>query len=141
MELVELATELEPTATTDESGRCTLTANAGEELRLSVRHEAYAPYTSAPLRIPVSGALEQRVAMLVGGTVELRGSDADGAAPAAKLQVERRGPDPEISTRTTDAAGRAVFEHLVPGPHRFRVSRSVADASTLFGFGGPDDDE
>src|SRR5690606_12519775 len=30
---------------------------------------------------------------------------------------------------------------LVPGPHRFRVSRSVADASTLFGFGGPDDDE
>jgi protocatechuate 3,4-dioxygenase beta subunit len=125
-------------AQTDEEGRARLNALTDSDVRLRVRASGYAPAIGAPFRC--SGEAEEREVRLTrGGAVVVHLFDAAGE-PLAGGRVEHRAFHddeglPEFrSPALSDEQGRARFEHLAPGRHRFR--RAGSESGGVFNSGG-----
>lgn len=125
-------------ARTDEEGRARLTAFTGVDVRLSARASDYALSIGEVFR--ASGEAEERQVFLTrGGSVVVRLFDAAGE-PLAGGRVEHKAFHddeglPEFrSPALTDEEGRARFEHLAPGRHRFR--RAGSESGGVFSSGG-----
>lgn len=104
-------------AQTDAQGRATLNAAEGAaELRVTAK--GFAP---AVVALPAGASGAQKVALLVGGTLEVAVLDAQGK-PAPNAQVEHRTPDGDQDERRADGNGIARFENLVPGNHEVRLA-------------------
>jgi protocatechuate 3,4-dioxygenase beta subunit len=125
-------------ARTDDEGRARLTAFSGVDVRLNVRASGYALSIGEVFR--ASGEAEERAMFLTrGGSVVVRLFDAAGE-PLAGGRVEHKAFHdeeglPEFrSPALTDEGGRARFEHLAPGRHRFR--RAGSGSGGVFTSGG-----
>lgn len=130
-------------ARTDAAGRCVLNAAAGAST-LSVTSRQHAPW-QADVTVAADRDLEQRVLLLIGGTVTVQVRDADGA-PLARAGVEHAPPAGRRGSDDCDAEGKVVFEHLAPGVHRFRIRErggrggmDLAAMAEQFGQRGGDD--
>lgn len=125
-------------AKTGRDGRCVLNAVTGEAATLLVSEAEHAPW-QGEVTPPQDKDLEQRVLLLVGGSVEVTVREADGK-PIAKANVEHAPPVGSRGSEAADAEGLVVFEHLAPGAHRFRISErrgGGADLAALAAqFGG-----
>ncbi len=115
-----------PSAKTDVDGRCSLNAIPGAEAVVSVTSDEFAPYASAPFAVPETTDAEHNARLLRGGSVVVEVVGADGN-PALKVSVVHRPAVGEPGQATTDALGRATFQRLAPGEHRFRIGRGDGD--------------
>jgi len=102
-------------------GRCTVNFIEGEDCTLSVTHKGFAPSTVA---VPADGpgVREQRVQLLVGGSVLVTVRASDGT-PAKMVTVAHRTSSGKTDRKTTDDEGVAQFHHLAPGKHEFRLGK------------------
>jgi len=121
---------------TDANGLAELKSLPGELCILRATHESYADYESAPIQLPALGGASEEVRMLRGGTVVVLAVDA-GGRPVADVAIEHEAPGEEGALRwggggeRTDADGRAVYERLAPGRHRFKVSEADQGGGVL----------
>lgn len=141
-------------ARTDKEGRASLTSLPGKRVEVLVRARDHAPWASGPFVLPAEGDHELDALPGSGGSVTVAVVDGAGK-PVAGIEIERRGPDGRggamlggVHRPRSDAQGRAVFEHLMPGVQRFRIAESNAQvfttssgdlASLDFGGAGGDD--
>ncbi len=141
-------------ARTDKEGRASLTSLPGKRVEVLVRARDHAPWASGPFVLPAEGDHELDALPGSGGSVTVAVVDGAGK-PVAGIEIERRGPDGRggamlggVHRPRSDAQGRAVFEHLMPGVQRFRIAESSAQvfttssgdlASLDFGGAGGDD--
>jgi Carboxypeptidase regulatory-like domain len=126
---------------TDAQGRTSVTSLPGKQAVLRVRHPNYAAYATLPIALPLDQDFEQTVRMVVGGSVLVQVVDSKGRAVPGQ-SIEHKGPDgnePPLliganASDETDSLGKVSFEHLEPGPHRFRL-RDRPDSMTAMGGG------
>lgn len=125
-------------ARTEEDGRARLTTFADRDVRLSVRASGYAPSLGEVFR--ASAEAEELVVRLTrGGNVVVHLFDAAGE-PVVGGRVEHRAFHDDEGLREfrspalSDEQGRARFEHLAPGRHRFR--RAGGESGGMFSSGG-----
>lgn len=128
---------------TDVQGVVRLSSFPGEVCELVVERAGYTRAVIPALVMPPGEGLEQRVSLGFGGKVEVLVLDASGA-PHAGVRVERRKLDDESLTASeprllgdppgvvTDQAGIALFEHLEPGEHGFKLGQSSGGFGMLF---------
>lgn len=107
---------------TDANGHCKLNGMPGQQVVVSVASKEHAPFQSEPIALPAEGNYRFAAQLLRGGDIEVQVLDAD-AKPVVEARVERRDGKGRGDSRTTDASGKALFERLVPGDHRFRIGR------------------
>ena len=129
---------------TDDQGLCVLNSLPGKTVKIVVKREGYAHYLSDEMSLPTGGAFERSVSLVRGGVVDVLVVDA-GNQPVAEVRIHRRSELGGSSSERTDVAGRARFEHLVPGVHRFRLTRnrsvSFEIETVVNGRGGDPKDE
>lgn len=109
------------TATTDAQGRVAMNALGDVAGSLRVTASGRAPVR---VELPPGAKGEQRVAMVVGGTVAVAVVDGDGK-PVAGVEVELRGGEGGAggtTDKTTDADGRVRFENLAIASYRVRIA-------------------
>lgn len=109
------------TATTDAQGRVALNALGDVAGTLRVTASDRAPVR---LELPPGAKGEQKVAMVVGGTVAVAVVDGDGK-PVAGVEVELRGAEGSAGGNTdknTDADGRVRFANLAVASYRVRIA-------------------
>lgn len=120
------------TGKTDAEGRCVLNAFSAAMV-VNVTAKEYAPYASAPIEVPQGSAGSHDATLVRGGTVEVAVVDGDGK-PLAGLRIDHARPAGERDFQQTDKQGLAVFEHLVPGEHKFRLARRGGGAADVAQF-------
>jgi protocatechuate 3,4-dioxygenase beta subunit len=120
------------TGKTDAEGRCVLNAFAAAMV-VNVTAKDFAPYASSPIEVPQGAAGSHDAALLRGGAVEVAVVDGDGK-PLAGLRIDHVRPAGERDNQQTDKQGLAVFEHLVPGAHKFRLARRGGGAAEVAQF-------
>jgi hypothetical protein len=116
-------------ARTDEQGVARVSSFEGEACTLRVVHAGHAPWQSEPFTAPRAEKVEREVALSPGGAVAVHLIDVDGK-PVPGGRVVRSPPEDATAHPTSmelgesqlvcDEAGRALFEHLAAGMHRFR---------------------
>lgn len=141
------------TARTKESGVATLSAFEGEVASVSVRHSDFTKGTMESVVMPVGQAVDVEVRMTRGGRVEVLAKNAAGE-PLKGVRINtRRPPQPqpaqngsfralgtsvsiggpeEPDQSVTNDKGLAVFPHLEPGAHQFRIGNAPAGGSGMF---------
>jgi protocatechuate 3,4-dioxygenase beta subunit len=122
-------------AKTDEKGRAVLNAIVDGPFTVVVNEKNFAPFTSEQIAPRPDADIEQKVTLLVGGTVEVTALDAEGK-PVADARIERQATNGPNDNKQGDANGRAVFEHLPPGTHRFRLATGAGGGPMQFMMGG-----
>lgn len=105
---------------TDEQGRCVLNAPNDERARLTVDHDQHAPF-ERDLVLADARNTRQDVTLLGGGRVEVTVL-ADDGTPLARQRIDHSPPIGRRRPAPTNDQGVAVFEHLAPGSHRFRIA-------------------
>ena len=131
------------TATTDEDGVARLSSLDGTAGTLTVRHPDFAPLESEPFTSPLTGTDRHTLELTRGGAVVCVLTTPDGA-PLAGARIEHQAPGEDgiewgpgrADEPITDAEGRARFEHLAPGAHRFRPAVIGARGMGFMGAGG-----
>jgi protocatechuate 3,4-dioxygenase beta subunit len=130
-----------PRRRTDKQGRAQLNSRPGESVVLRVTQPDHAPWESAPIQLPADQDFEQTVQLGLGGTVVAQVVDSQ-ERPVSGAEVEHEGPGNALEflvlsgarDERTDAQGQLVFEHLMPGTHRFRLA--AGSSQTLLAGGG-----
>ncbi|MBI5364815.1 MAG: carboxypeptidase regulatory-like domain-containing protein [Planctomycetes bacterium] len=138
----DLGSDLGGSARTDKNGKAKLTSLPGKTVQFRVTHKEHAPWLSEPITLPAGEDVEQKVKLGPGGAGRVVAQDAQAKALPG-VDIEHRGAGREMpflllggaSDERTDAQGLALFEHLMPGPHRFRVGESGGNG-VFFGNGG-----
>lgn len=133
---VEVATNVDRTSTTDESGRARISTFEGKMARLVVTHPDRATWTGPPTTHAVGEVYEELVMLGEGGSARVFVEDSQGEG-AVGARVEHRSPGEEQlgglpgvdRSRTTDSQGRIYFANLEPGVHGFRVVPSDGGGS------------
>ena len=108
--------------TTDRDGRCTLNAPTEAGRVVAVEHVDFAPFVGDALPTVEPGGLDVVVRLHLGGQVTVTVARPD-QQPAAAAVVEHRDPQGSVAQRKADGQGQAVFVHLAPGKHGFRLGR------------------
>ncbi len=130
-------------ATTDAEGVAHVSTFENETCVLRVRRRGFADHESEPFYVGASGASEQVVDLLQGGSVLVRLVDAAGQ-PVPGKRIDHRAPGargPVMAGlmghgggHVTDASGEVTFAHLVEGAHSFRMGDGDGGAM-FFGDG------
>lgn len=137
---VEVTTNVDRAATTDDRGQARISTFEGKMSRIVVTHPDRATWTG-PASLHVAGEVyEETVELGEGGSALVIVEDRAGdGAPGTRIEhrspgEERLGGLPGVDrSRTTDAQGRVEFANLEPGIHGFRVV--PADAAGSAGGG------
>lgn len=120
-------------AYTDEAGWCEINGYSSKSATITVTSGAHATHVSEPLKLPTDAEFVHKVALIVGGEVEVTVLDSRGRAVEG-VGVSHRDASDTSDTETTNAEGLARFDHLVPGQHRFKLENKRADASVRIRF-------
>ena len=124
-------------AKTDKEGRCALNVVAGGAMVVNVSSKDLAPYASEPITLKAGESGSHEVVLVTGGTVEVTVVDDSGAV-LKEARVERNSTTGGRSSKQTNQDGVALFEHLSPGEHRFRLGSGGRGEVAFDGdFGGP----
>lgn len=128
---------------TDASGRATVSSFPGEEARVHVRADGYAPLASDVLELP-EGDTRVTLRLVAGATALVTVLDRAGE-PAPGHVVEHSRPDGSAGLefepgeeRRSDASGRVRFPYLEPGRHWFRVAEDANEQGFVMRMQGGD---
>jgi hypothetical protein len=122
-------------AVTDANGEARLTLFPGQRARLEIEEEAHTFFVQPDLVLPATGSMDLDVVLGVGGRVAVTVLDAYGG-PSPGVRVQERMQEAEsVGPRrqsmrwfgrdprgVADQNGVAIFEHLAPGLHEFRLA-------------------
>lgn len=115
------------TQKTDADGRAQLNVPSNGSFQVVVDKQAFAPYRSQPIGPVADAGIDHRATLLVGGSATVTAFDSDGK-PLANARIEHETPSGDSDRRDGGAEGQAVFEHLEPGSHKFRLASSGGGA-------------
>lgn len=143
-------------AKTGADGRAVLSSYEGAVGSVRATHPDFTRGLLESVSMPVGRKVELDLPLLVGGRVVVRAMDALGE-PMPGMRIEtRRPPEPQVDGEqavmfraasvvsgagvgdrgVTDEKGVAVFEHLEPGAHQFRIGGSMASSNMMVSFWG-----
>ncbi len=131
-------------AVSDENGVATLRSMPGRRAEISVTAGGFATWKSGEIALPAAEDHDQEALLSRGGSARVLARDALGAALPG-MGVSHRvdgesgpirvsfggGPQPDA---TTDEAGVAMFENLVPGRHLFQLQEQKPTVSGGMAF-------
>jgi protocatechuate 3,4-dioxygenase beta subunit len=115
--------EVERRGRTDEDGRLSLTTIPGARCVLRVSHPQFAELSLAPA---VYEGGERELRLISGGTVRVF-VQQEGGGVGVGVEVSRSEGSGGYTTVVTNQNGMALFDHLAPSTHSFRIEEEESD--------------